>query len=191
MIYVCVKPRWSWHTNMYILARPSPYMHWVMCLSHQYNYCFLWSGLLSNSVDFQSCSIALASSPGLRPDFILQPWRKIDFSPRLRDKIWAEAWERGYNCPSVLWPQIVKMYIQTSSINKISRKYKCHDMNPWNQALPYPLQVTKTADICTHAVMVESTLLVTNIPIPSNMEAIKYQYITYSPSNGTLCCLPK
>ena len=36
----------------------------------------------------------LASFPGLRPDFISQPWRK--FSPRLRDKVWAEAWERGY-----------------------------------------------------------------------------------------------
>ena len=28
----------------------------------------------------------LASFPGLRPDFISQPWRKI----------WAEAWEQGY-----------------------------------------------------------------------------------------------
>ena len=33
----------------------------------------------------------LASSPGLRPDFISQPWRKI--------KIWAEAWERGQLSP--------------------------------------------------------------------------------------------
>ena len=33
--------------------------------------------------------------PGLRPDFISQPWRKVDFSPRLQDKVWAEAWVRG------------------------------------------------------------------------------------------------
>ena len=37
----------------------------------------------------------VASFPGLRPDFISQPWRKV--SPRLRDKVWAEAWERGYH----------------------------------------------------------------------------------------------
>ena len=33
------------------------------------------------------CTIHLASFPGLRPDFISQPWRKVDFSPRLRDSL--------------------------------------------------------------------------------------------------------
>ena len=49
-----------------------------------------------------SCGRGLASNPGLpRPDCISQPWRKIgeklpDFSPRLRDRIWArKAWVRG------------------------------------------------------------------------------------------------
>ena len=43
----------------------------------------------------------LALNPGLpRTDFISQPWRKSgstpDFSPRLRDKVWArKAWVRG------------------------------------------------------------------------------------------------
>ena len=41
----------------------------------------------------------VASSPRLHPDFISQPWRNSNFSPRLRDKIWAEAWGRGlYSC---------------------------------------------------------------------------------------------
>ena len=48
------------------------------------------------------CTIHLASFPGLRPDFISQPWRKVDFSPRLQDKVWAEAWERGYYTQAVV-----------------------------------------------------------------------------------------
>ena len=38
------------------------------------------------------------------PDFISQPWRKVDFSPQLRDKIWEwpgdEAMQRVHVCIS-------------------------------------------------------------------------------------------
>ena len=58
--------------------------------------------LTSLFADTLLCSLCLASFPGLRPDFISQPWRKVDFSPRLQDKVWAEAWERGYSMPSLV-----------------------------------------------------------------------------------------
>ena len=38
----------------------------------------------------------VTSYPGLHPDFISQPWRKIDFSPRLRDCEIKSGWRPGY-----------------------------------------------------------------------------------------------
>ena len=49
-------------------------------------YCIFTAEVKQNFVKiFRVCSLV----PGPHPDFISQPWRKTDFSPRLRDKIWV------------------------------------------------------------------------------------------------------
>ena len=54
-----------------------------------------WGGglfIMIPSASLECMVSTLTSYPGLHPDFISQPWRKVDFSPRLRDKVWVEAW---------------------------------------------------------------------------------------------------
>jgi len=49
-------------------------------------YCIFTAEVKQNFVKiFRVCSLV----PRPHPDFISQPWRKTDFSPRLRDKIWV------------------------------------------------------------------------------------------------------